>query len=248
MNWPLFFVTALVFGIARLAFYRGDHLGAKAEKKHVWERAGAGIATLATFGLILSMSGWLGSAWNHVGAGIGLVILIVVTAAAVGWGGFAIFRGFAHHRHSTLAAGVIAGASVALVYGDFRAIRANIGVYLATAGHGITSAPTTVHTATTAHGHAAGHAASHTASSAGLIGLILILVAAGVLGWIAVSRHRNGQVRNVGAAAGTKAIGAGSKGSKGSRGGGLPAGRGGSFPAGGFPAGNDLAPTYGGDL
>jgi hypothetical protein len=196
MNGALLCIALLVYGLAWLAFYGADHR-ARPEKKHAWERAGAALAAAATFGALLSLGGVLGQAWIAAGEGVGLFVLVIVTIAAGAFGYFAIIRGFKHHRHSTLALGIVLGGAVALAYGDWQVIRANTGKYLASAGHGITSAANGKAGTAAAHGHAAhGHAAG-----GGAWGIILILIAAVVLGAIIVRKHRKGEVTNVGRAA-----------------------------------------------
>lgn len=197
MNGALFCIALLVYGLAWAAFYYGDHR-AKPENRHAWERLGAGIAAAATFGLLLSLDGVFAQVWTAAGEGIGLFFLVIVTIAAGAFGWFAIVRGFKHHRHSTLALGIVLGGAVALAYGDWKVIRFNTGKYLASAGHGITGAGKAG--AVTAHGHAA---------SGGGWGIVLILIAAVVLGWIIVRKHRKGEVQNVGKA-GAAAVTAGS--------------------------------------
>jgi hypothetical protein len=198
MNGSLLAIAVLVYGLAWCSFYYGDHR-AKPEKKHAWERQAAGISALATFMLLLSVSGWFGAAWNDVGAGIGLFILIIVTAASLAFGGFAIIRGFRHHRHSTLAVGIIAGGAVALFYGDFKAIKVNSGHALTSAWHGVTGAPAKVN-AVTAHAVHPGAHASAGGSSAAVLILILLLAAAVILGGIVIRKHHSGAVKDVGAA------------------------------------------------
>lgn len=213
MNGALLCLAVMVYGLAWLAFYGADHR-ARPDKKHAWERAGAALAAIATFGALLSLGGMLGRVWAAAGEGVGLFVLVIVTIAAGAFGYFAIIRGFKHHRHSTLALGIVLGGAVALAYGDWQVIRANTGKYLASAGQGITSAANGKAGTVTAHGHAV-H--GHAAGGGGAWGIILILIAAVVLGAIIVRKHRKGEVKNVGRAA-------------------LPAG--GSRPAGRNPAGS----------
>lgn len=208
MNGALFSLSLLVLLLGRGVFYYGDHQ-AKAEKKHAFERAGAGVAAAATFGLLLSVGGWFYQAYAVVAGGAGLLILVVITLLAALFGGFAIIRGFKHHRHSTLAIGVILGAAVALIYGDFTEIKANAGKALASAGKGITGAPAKVKApAVTAHGHVAAHAGT---SGGEILGIILLLVIAIVGIGIWARLHRQGEVRNVGAASGANALPAGGR-------------------------------------
>lgn len=217
MNGPLFCLSLIGFGIAWALFYTGDNR-AKAENKHWWERAAAAVSAIATFGILLSLDGWFGQVWWWAGEGIGLFILLVVTAAAGVFGLAAITRGFAHHRHSTLALGVILGAAVSLVYGDLVAIKANVGKALTSAMHGVTTAPGKVRSAAThAHTTAPGHPAVHSGDGLELLGLILLLAAFAVAAVIVIRRHRNGEVRNITTGRGAKALGSGS----GRRGGGL---------------------------
>jgi hypothetical protein len=197
MNGALLCLALMVYGLAWLAFYGADHR-ARPDKKHAWERVGAALAALATFGALLSLGGMLGQVWAAAGEGVGLFVLVIVTIAAGAFGYFAIIRGFKHHRHSTLALGIVLGGAVALAYGDWRVIRANTGKYLASAGQGITSAAGGTAGTTAAHGHTA-H--GHAASGGGAWGIILILIAAVVLGAIIVRKHRKGEVTNVGRAA-----------------------------------------------
>lgn len=187
MNGALFCIALLVYGAAWAAFYYGDHR-AKPGNRHAWERLGAGIAAAATFGFLLSLDGVFGQVWTDAGEGVGLFFLVIVTVAAGAFGWFAIVRGFKHHRHSTLALGVVLGGAVALAYGDWKVIRSNTGKYLASAGHGITGAGKAG--AVAAHGHAA--------SGSGGWGIVLILIAVVVLGAIIIRKHRKGEVANVG--------------------------------------------------
>lgn len=189
MNGALLCISLLVYGLAWGAFYGADHK-ARPENKHRWERTGAVFAGAATFGTLLALAGVLGQVWTDAGEGLGLFFLVVVTVAAGAFGWYAIARGWKHHRHSTLALGIVLGAAAALDYGDWRVIRSNTGRYLASAGHGITGAAAGKTGTVAAHGH--GHAAS-----GGAGGIVLILIAAVVLGWIIVRKHRKGEVVNV---------------------------------------------------
>jgi len=195
MNGALLCISLLVYGLAWGAFYGADHKAKpenKEEKepgtKHKWERTGAALAGAATFGALLALAGVLGQVWTDAGEGLGLFILVIVTVSAGAFGWYAIARGWKHHRHSTLALGIVLGGAAALDYGDWQVIRSNTGKYLANAGHGITGAAAGK-TGTAAHGHAAAHSGSW--------GIILILIAAVVLAAIIIRKHRQGEVENV---------------------------------------------------
>jgi len=222
MNGALLCIALLVYGLAWLAFYGADHR-ARPDARHAWERAGAALAATATFGALLSLDGLLGQVWTDAGEGAGLFILVVVTITAGVFGWFAIVRGFKHHRHSTLALGIVLGGAVALAYGDWQVIRSNTGRYLASAGHGITGAASGKAGTAAAHAHAHGHATG----GGGAWGIILILIAAVILGSVIIRKHRKGEVVNVGRgssalpASGRRPISGGSRNSAsgGSRGG-----------------------------
>jgi hypothetical protein len=195
MNGALLCISLLVYGLAWGAFYGADHKAKPENKqendpgtKHRWERTGAVFAGAATFGALLALAGVLGQVWTDAGEGLGLFILVIVTVSAGAFGWYAIARGWKHHRHSTLALGIVMGGAAALDYGDWKVIRSNTGKYLASAGHGITGAASGKAGAVAAHGHAAG---------GGTWGIILILIAAVVLGVIIIRKHRKGEVVNV---------------------------------------------------
>jgi hypothetical protein len=188
MNGALLCISLLVYGLAWGAFYGADHK-ATPENKHRWERTGAVFAGAATFGALLALDGVLGQVWTDAGEGLGLFILVIVTVSAGAFGWYAIARGWKHHRHSTLALGIVLGGAAALDYGDWRVIRSNTGRYLANAGHGITGAAAGKTGTVAAHGHAAAHG--------GAWGIVLILIAAVVLGAIIIRKHRKGEVENV---------------------------------------------------
>jgi hypothetical protein len=187
MNGPLLCFSLLVLGLARGAFYGADHKAAP-ENRHKWERAGAVLAGAAAFGVLLALPDVLGQVFADAGRGLGLFILVIVTVAAGAFGWYAIARGQQHHRHSTLALGIVLGGAAALDYGDWQVIRSNTGRYLASAGHGITRAGAGRAGTAAAHGHAAG---------GGTLGVVLILAAAAVLILIVVGKHRRGEVVNV---------------------------------------------------
>lgn len=210
MNGALLCISLLVYGLAWGAFYGADHK-AKPENKHRWERTGAVLAGAATFGALLALAGVLGQVWTAAGEGLGLFILVIVTVAAGAFGWYAIARGWKHHRHSTLALGIVMGGAAALDYGDWKVIRSNTGKYLASAGHGITGAAAGKTGTAAAHGHAA--------AGGGTWGIVLILIAAVVLGVIIIRKHRKGEVVNVAparrgnalpAGGGTRSVGSGS--------------------------------------
>jgi hypothetical protein len=217
MNGALLGISLLVYGLAWGAFYGADHKARPENKqendpgtRHRWERAGAVFAGAGTFGALLSLAGVLGQVWTDAGEGVGLFILVIVTVAAGAFGWYAIARGWKHHRHSTLALGIIAGGAAALDYGDWKVIRFNTGRYLASAGHGITGAAAGKTGTAAAHGHAAG---------GGTWGIILILAAAVILAAIIIRKHRKGEVEIVAPsrrgkalpAAGARPIGGGSR-------------------------------------
>lgn len=196
MNGALLCISLLVYGLAWGAFYGADHKAKPENKqendpgtKHRWERTGAVFAGAATFGTLLALAGVLGQVWTAAGEGLGLFLLVIVTVSAGAFGWYAIARGWKHHRHSTLALGIVLGGAAALDYGDWKVIRANTGKYLANAGHGITGAASGKTGAVAAHGHAAG--------GGGSWGIVLILIAAVVLGAIIIRKHRKNEVVNV---------------------------------------------------
>jgi hypothetical protein len=210
MNGALLCFSLLTGALARGAFYGADHKARPENRQekdpgtvHKWERAGAALAGAATFGGLLALPNLLGQVFADAGKGLGLFILVIVTAVAAAFGFYAIARGQQHHRHSTLALGIVLGGAAALDYGDWQVIRANTGKYLASAGHGITGAGAGKAGTAAAHGHAAG---------GGTLGVILILAAAAVLILIVVGKHRGGEVVNVATAKRPRALpAAGSK-------------------------------------
>jgi hypothetical protein len=144
-------------------------------RRHLCERIGAGIFTVAAFGYMIGLAPVLAALWELTGTGLGLVILIAMFIVTAFFGFVMIIRGRAHHTYGTAAVAVLFGMTIALFVGGWHQMGHSASLAVAGAGHGISGA-FDGHVTTTA---AAGHHAAATAHAGG--GLAVIIVVAVVV-------------------------------------------------------------------